>query len=68
VKVSELEELQTRLAFLEDHLAVLNERVAAQDGEIEALQLQLRHLSKKLADAQELGDGISSEIEHPPHY
>lgn len=66
--MSDLDELQSRMAFFEDHLAILNKRVADQDREIENLKLQVRHLSKKLADVQEFGDGISSENERPPHY
>jgi len=63
-------ELQTRIAFLEDHVATLNARVAQHDKMLIDLQAQLRHLNGKLKAFAEAGEMASVEMkdELPPHY
>ncbi|RNL67752.1 SlyX family protein [Zhongshania marina] len=66
---SQLVEVQTQLAFQEDMLNALNERVVAQDLEIRNLRrtLELLHeqMKQKNASAE---DGQIHEMERPPHY
>lgn len=66
----QIEDLQTRIAFQEDMIASLSDRVAAQDLEIETLKKQLRHLNKKLTSlAYEMEDNNDPTDEPPPpHY
>lgn len=66
---SQLVEVQTQLAFQEDMLNALNERVVAQDLEIRNLRrtLELLHeqMKQKNASAE---DAQMHEMERPPHY
>lgn len=66
---SQLVEVQTQLAFQEDMLNALNERVVAQDLEIRNLRrtLELLHeqMKQKNASAE---DSQIHEMERPPHY
>lgn len=67
---AQLVELQTQLAFQEDLLSALDQRVASQDREIQQLTqavLQLQANSRLLQDALS-EQGIASEVEKPPHY
>ena len=71
----QLIELQTQLAFQEDLLNALNERVSEQDGELRILRQQLRQLaqaSRQMRDAMEergIADpSLAAEVERPPHY
>ncbi|UTF60898.1 SlyX family protein [Gilvimarinus sp. DA14] len=67
---TEIEDLQSRLAFQEDTLSELNAIVARQDRQIEALTDALTRLAKKLDDmaydAQQSTATAASEV--PPHY
>ena len=62
-------EIETRLAFQEDHLQELNSLVAKQAREIEVLREQLLHAYKKL-NTFEGGQNqpIENEETPPPHY
>lgn len=66
---SQLVEVQTQLAFQEDMLNALNDRVIAQDLEIRNLRrtLELLHeqMKQKNASAE---DNQIHEMERPPHY
>lgn len=66
----EIDDLQARVAFQEDLLATLSERVAAQDRVIEILQTQLREVHRKLGDAmyQLEQSAPAMPLEKPPHY
>ena len=68
--VEQVVELQTQLAFQEDLLTALDQRVASQDREIQRLTqavLQLQANSRLLQDALS-EQGIASDAEKPPHY
>lgn len=69
--VSEIEDLQTRLAFQEDLIAALNDQVATQDRDIKTLQAQLREVNHKLKELiyqVEVGGTSIASDERPPHY
>ncbi len=65
-----IDELESRLAFLDDTVEQLNAVTARQDRDIGLMQTQLKELMTKLADlggsAGEEGGGSQHEI--PPHY
>ena len=65
-----LDELESRLAFQDDALEILNETVARQDRELLRIELQLKTLADKLRDLVESSSvtGESSGHEPPPHY
>ncbi len=67
---SRIDELENRLAFLDDTVEQLNHVIARQDKEIGLMQKQLSELFAKLADlggsGAEEGNGPQHEI--PPHY
>lgn len=63
-------ELETRLAFQDDTLQALNDVVAAQQRQIDLLEMKLAALAKR---QQELGESIGSgggadDEAPPPHY
>ncbi|CAA0081661.1 SlyX family protein [Zhongshania aliphaticivorans] len=66
---SQLVEIQTQLAFQEDMLNALNDRVVAQDLEIRNLRrtLELLHEQMKQKNAA-ADDGQLHDMERPPHY
>ena len=64
------DELESRLAFLDDTVEQLNSVIARQDRDIGLMQTRLSELMAKLAD---LGgsageDAGGSQHEIPPHY
>lgn len=65
-----LEELESRLAFQDDHVGQLNDVVARQDRLIADLQLRISSLERRIEDLAEsaasAGDGAGHEA--PPHY
>ena len=68
---SELEQLQTNLAFQEHALSEFNTVVTSQQQQIDLLKLEIRLLKEKLADLEERihdGGGRGAEHEIPPHY
>lgn len=62
-------ELETRLAFQDDTLQALNDVVAAQQRQIDLLEMKLAALAKR---QQELGESIGAgggeDEAPPPHY
>jgi SlyX protein len=67
---NQLIDLQTQLAFQEDLLTSLNDRVYAQDREMQKMQMAISRLSEQLREqnvAAEQGDNQPS-FEKPPHY
>ncbi|WP_027873694.1 SlyX family protein [Spongiibacter marinus] len=74
-ETEQLVELQTQLAYQEDLLNALNDRVSEQDGELRILRQQLRQLAqasrvmRETMEEQGLAEpGFAAEIEKPPHY
>jgi uncharacterized coiled-coil protein SlyX len=62
-----LEQIQTKIAFLERAAAELSDVVFRQHKEIQALELKLKAVSDRLSGAQ--SDDISRpDQERPPHY
>lgn len=63
-----LEQIQTKIAFLERASAELSDMVFQQHKEIQALEAKLKAVSDRLSSAQS-GDGPQpTEQERPPHY
>jgi len=65
-----LEELETRLAFLDDLVNRLNDVIARQDRELMALSRRVDSLETRLNDLAEAASlpGDPSGHEVPPHY
>jgi SlyX protein len=65
-----IDELENRLAFLDDTVEQLNSVIARQDRDIGLMQQQLSELIAKLADLGGSGgeDSGGSQHEIPPHY
>ena len=62
-----LEELQSKIAYLERAMAELSDVVFRQHQEIQALQARLKALQERLEGAP--GDSMRPpEQERPPHY
>ena len=67
---SRLDELESRLAFQDDHIESLNEIIARQDRELGRLELRVKTLADKLNDLMESAamPGADAGHEVPPHY
>ena len=65
-----MDELESRLAFQDDTIEVLNQTVARQDRELVRMELRLKALAGKLSDLAESSaipaDAPGHEV--PPHY
>lgn len=67
---AQLIDLQSQFAFQEDLLAALNERVVAQDRELQNLRNAIRQLNEQMRQQSMASDGANQaiEIDRPPHY
>jgi SlyX protein len=63
-----LEQIQTKIAFLERAVSELSEVVFRQHQEIQALEAKLKALSERLSGAQADETPCRPEQERPPHY
>ena len=63
-----LEQLQTKIAFLERAASELSDVVYRQQQEIQALQAKLKALVDRLSGAQSDDGPRLPEQERPPHY
>jgi SlyX protein len=63
-----LEQLQTRIAFLERANAELSDVLFRQQQEIQALTARFRELAERLSAAQSRDEESGSQEERPPHY
>jgi uncharacterized coiled-coil protein SlyX len=63
-----LEQIQTKIAFLERAAAELSDVVFRQDREIQALHVKVKSLADRLSGAQSDESPRSPEQERPPHY
>ncbi|MFT4919900.1 MAG: SlyX protein [Zhongshania aliphaticivorans] len=67
---AQLIELQSQFAFQEDLLAALNERVVAQDRELQNMRNAITQLSEQIRQQSTVSDGAgqSVDMDRPPHY
>lgn len=63
-----LEQIETKIAFLERANAELSDVVFRQQREIEALRAQMAALAGRVEAAQSDTDVRTPEEERPPHY
>jgi uncharacterized coiled-coil protein SlyX len=63
-----LEQIQTRMAFLERANAELGEVVFQQQKEIRALTARIAEVLQRLAAAHSTQEERTAEDERPPHY
>ncbi|MEP6545946.1 MAG: SlyX family protein [Gammaproteobacteria bacterium] len=63
-----LEQIQTKIAFLERAASELSEVVFRQDREIQVLEAKLKEVSDRLNAVQSDQGVRSTEQERPPHY
>jgi uncharacterized coiled-coil protein SlyX len=63
-----LEQIQTKIAFLERAAADLSDVVFRQQREIQALDAQLKAISLRLSSAPSEDVARPPEYERPPHY
>ena len=63
-----LEQIQTKIAFLERSSAELSDVVFRQHKEIQALEAKLQAVSDRLSGAQSAETPRTPEQERPPHY
>lgn len=63
-----LEQIQTKIAFLERANAELSDALIRQQREIRALMTQMREISERLAAVQSANEDASPQDERPPHY
>jgi SlyX protein len=63
-----LEQLETKLAFLDRANTELSDVVARQQKEIDLLRAELRALASRLDDSQRDERPWTAEDEKPPHY
>jgi len=63
-----LEQIQTKIAFLERASAELSDVVFRQHKEIQALQAKLKAVTDRLSSAQPDDGPRAPEQERPPHY
>ena len=65
-----IDDLESRIAFLDELQEQLSDIVARQDGEILQLKRQLKELAERLVDLGDSmpGEGSGAEHEVPPHY
>jgi uncharacterized coiled-coil protein SlyX len=63
-----LEQIQTKIAFLESAVAELSDVVFRQHQEIQLLEAKLKALADRLRSAQFDYGSRTPEQERPPHY
>lgn len=63
-----IEELQTKVAFQEHTIDVLNEALASQQRQMDELSYKLRHVIDRVKSIQPSNIAKQSEETPPPHY
>jgi uncharacterized coiled-coil protein SlyX len=63
-----LEQIQTKIAFLERAAADLSDVVFRQHTQIQTIEAKLNALARRLGDAQLDENPRPTEEERPPHY
>ena len=61
-------ELETRIAFQEETIRVLNEAVTCQQMQLDQVERRLRQLMERIKAQGEGGPGNAPANEVPPHY
>ena len=61
-------DLQTRLAFQEESLEVINLTVVRQQSQIEMMQREIIRLKEMIDDIREANGSEANTDEVPPHY
>lgn len=65
---TEIEILEVKLAYQEDTIESLNQTVIEQQNKINQLQKQMELVIEKLKSEPRSGEGVSTDVELPPHY
>jgi SlyX protein len=68
MKVEALEQIESKIAFLERANIELSDVVFRQQQEIQALRAKITALADRMAAAQSDEDVRSAQDERPPHY
>lgn len=63
-----IEQLEVKLAFLEEANSQLSDMVYRQQQELEALRVQLKEMTSRLEATQSRMTEYTAEQEKPPHY
>ncbi len=63
-----LEQIEMKIAFLEQANAELSDVIYRQQQELDALRMQLTDMSARFATAQAQATTYTAEEEKPPHY
>jgi SlyX protein len=63
-----IEQLEIKLAYLEEANAQLSDMVYRQRQELEALRAQLAGFAERIEAAREPATSYTAEQEKPPHY
>ncbi len=63
-----IQELETKIAFLENTVDELNSVVTNQSSEIQELKTAVRYLNSKLRECSISNVALPSEETPPPHY
>lgn len=61
-------EIEMKISFQDEAIAVLNEVIIEQQKKIEALERALVRLEEKAQSSQSMFDAIEPEEPPPPHY
>lgn len=65
---SDIIDLQSRIAYLEDTIQSLNDVITRQDADISELKKREREINKKLSDLSTEINESKIKSERPPHY
>ena len=63
-----IEQLETKVAFLEHTLDELNQALTDQQHQLDKMQVQMRYLNDKLRQQQVSNIASEAEEAPPPHY
>ena len=61
-------DLQSQVAFQDDHINEVTRRLTEQDSELARIQLQLQHIARLLKERGNGSGDTTIDDERPPHY
>ncbi len=64
----QIDELQTKVAFQEHTIELLNDALTSQQHQLEKLQYQMKHVLQKVKAIEPSNIAKQSEETPPPHY